>query len=334
MFGIKLKNYEILEPFGTLQERTKKFILPMIIEDVLKGIYRIQPRIHKIVLSGFYLYKNINDKFGPLWPDDTYKPFSIRPYRKRAFKNYKKARYTFYTNPGSGFMPQCQVVFQYKNHNLLYEFYELFPQLRVSSVEYSLDFICGVINRPQKVRNLFLLFRHYFYSQRKRDTIFYDDRENFTYYIGANKKFKIYERGKDFTRHDQGWNFKDLDRIRIEYTSKAELKKYDLKDIENFILDCKFVDLMKNRFEFRKFKDDSENLPKDWQNYNTECKKGKFNGFQEEYLIQKKKGELSSLGEDTCLVSDFTKFQNLIDKKIASYNELWKKRTQLILKQK
>ena len=223
MIEIKLTKYEELEPIEELPDRAKKFIFQLIIRDVLKGIKRIQPRIHNITLSGNYLYRDIEKELGTLRVDNEYEAYSILPYEKRAYRNFERARFTIYTNPKAGYLPKSMIRFKYGKHFPLFELGNKLPDLKVSSLEYAIDFFCKNNRRPQSVRNLFLLLRHYLYRRNVITTEFYTNRENFTYYIGAGKIFKIYERADD--------NLSQKDNIDDDNNLVSAQKKSELSRI-------------------------------------------------------------------------------------------------------
>jgi hypothetical protein len=340
LFGIKLKKFRILEPFDTLQDRTRKFILPDFTKEILKSIKLIKPRIHNIKLSSDYLYREIQKELGTLVRDEKYEPYSILPYKNRAYRNFEGSRFTIYYNPNAGFLPKSMITFKYAKHYPLFELGNRLPELEVSSVEYALDFFCKNNGRPQNVRNLFLLFMHYLYRRNVRTTKYYTNRENFTYYIGAEKDFKIYERAedkleqKDDAGKSKGWKFKDLDRVRLEYTlDRDAAKDYNLEFYIEFLMDCKFSDVMNGLFEFRKFKNHIEELPKEWQEYQLK-KGGVNNGFQDEYLLQKELGNIKSLKKSTDKSIRFIPIHSKLRKLIKSYNIRWRNKTQLSLSSK
>ena len=291
-------------------------------------------------MSSYYIYGDIEQALGTLKVDSEYEPYSVRPYEKRSYRNFEGTKLAIYTNPMAGYLPLSMIDFKYLKHFPIFELGNRLPNLKVSSVEYALDFFCRNTGRPQNVRNLFLLFRHYLYRRRVNTTNYYTNRENYTYYIGEGKIFKTYERGEDKKQlkgddgdDDKGWVFKDLDRVRLEYTlKKADVGKYDLKSYVDFLTDCKFSEVMTDLFEFRKFRDHIEELPKKWQEYH--LKDGIPNGFQDEYLFQKELGNIKSLKKSTAKSFKFITIQSKIKKLIKSYNKRWKNKTQLILSSK
>ena len=90
---------------------------------------------------------------------------------------------------------------------------------------------------------------------------------------------------------------------------------------------------MNGLFEFRKFKDHIEELPKDWQGYQLK-ENDIYNGFQEEYLFQKDSGNIKSLKKSTNKSIKFMRIHSKIRKLIDSYNIRWKNKTQLFLNRK
>jgi hypothetical protein len=342
LFGLNLDiydlNYKCLKPFNTLDERTRQFILPLIIKDVLNNIEKVECKIHNLKFTGNYTYQNIVDSIGNIKLDSSYKKYSDGSYEERYFKNIHGTNLSIKLHPihKKRFLPQCEIKLVYKKHKSIAALAKHLPELNVSSVEYAIDLFQHTgKHTPQNVRNLFLLLRHYLYRKGFNKTEFYTNWENYTYYIGTKKDFKIYERGKDkpssqrVRSEEKGWEFNELDRLRIEYTIKrANIKKMGLGKITEFVQDCKFNEIMKNRFDFRVFKSNSD-FPMEWMEYKTNTKNKYFNGFQDEYIEQKNLKKHVGITRNSRKSVKMLSFKLQINKRLNLFNERWKTKSLL-----
>jgi hypothetical protein len=145
--------------------------------------------------------------------------------------------------------------------HLLLSLLEKYKPLKVSSVEYTIDFFCS---NPESVRKLYFLFKKYLVIKRVREyrgkkktrnirILENDPNYNFTYQV--NKKNKIYERGDNEDRTKKGWPFEKLNRVRFEFTADTnDLRKaFFINSLDDFISDCRFDYLMIDRLNFKKF---------------------------------------------------------------------------------
>jgi hypothetical protein len=229
----------------------------------------------------------------------------------------------------------------FDTYNNLFALKETLPDLIMSTVEYTLDIIC---KDAKSVGNLFNLFRRYIYCPNQTATKLYNSEMlNRTYYIDTLKnlqslinntsnftdfqtgklRFKIYERGKDNDRsNDKGWSRDKLDRVRIEYKAYSKIfNDNKLFFLSDFLADCKFIKIFKDRFKFKKFNDTCKKCPKEWENYNNSDQDGNINSFQEEYI----QNHLSNKSQHISTPKGFDIFISKISKAIHEYDVEWKR---------
>ncbi|HEY9825940.1 MAG TPA: hypothetical protein V6D19_10860 [Stenomitos sp.] len=172
------------------------------------------------------------------------------------------------------------------------------PGLETSKIEYAIDLFC---RKPNEVENLYMMIKRSLYTPYKNEPEFYEhdplpdsvigSRMNSTYYAKKDV-LKVYERGNDHNkisyvhkgRKTKGWRFKDLNRVRLEYTaSRPDLVKHEIVSLTDLLTDCKIYHLNKNLYDFRFFK--TKNLPKywDWPSYSTVNNKNQNGTFLLEY---------------------------------------------------
>ncbi len=232
------------------------------INNVLKKIKRIEPKIHYFHCSCPTYYKSF-----PFSADDfeeEMEPWEVRKISK-TYNNGLKYNFLdreikiLYNQkkPATGFY----IMLPYPNPYILLYLLEKFKKLNASKIEYTIDFFCA---NSHEVRDLYDLFKKYLLLKNKRDNYIKvyepDPEKNYTIYLSNN--LKVYERGDDNPEiHDEGWPFKVINRLRLEFTAKKHyLKKIlDIKNFNDFITDCKideFFDyLFKDRLFFMEYTD-------------------------------------------------------------------------------
>jgi hypothetical protein len=180
----------------------------------------------------------------------------------------------------------------------------MIPNFNVVSAEYTIDLFC---NCPKDVEKLFFVIRRYLYIPHhpsKKHTMiigcegyvdwFKKRKENAVYRVG--KHWKVYERGPDGLRQwdtkrkSPYWYFKDLDRVRIEFTAKNYyLRKFKIKHLSEFVKNPRFKEILGPRFSFKKFKQ-TQGLPGEFDQYTAMDMYGNKDSYMEEYRRAKKLG--------------------------------------------
>jgi hypothetical protein len=309
--------------------------------DAIRKIQKITPMIHRVKLSGKYKYKNFEDKFYKIKEDYKYKENPKRVYLKKTWIRINGHQGDVYFMPEKGYYPQCFIEFSLtdvSSKEILLELNEYFENLQMSLIEYAIDFNFGYKPAKENVRFLFLLFVRYLYFQKQNNpSLFYTPRQNFTYYFSEKKNYKIYERGFDATKKAyngmssndkkvEGWSYEDINRVRIEFTldGSERLNIMGLKELDSFLKDCKFFNVYKKIINFKKFKDRTWNLPKEWKAYGTSFDGNFLDSFQKIYNHHKDKKTVENICQS---VTDDKAFDNLKDtifKKIIDFEKRWK----------
>ena len=197
------------------------------------------------------------------------------------------------------------------------------PGLKLSSVEYAVDFFCKT---PEAAESLFENLAENLYIPYQRAEVkeigetlsLFGNRDRLSRVVHIGKTLKIYERGEDNNRTSSGgWIYEKLDRVRIEHTaSRNELKKNGLPFLEDIIKDSKFSDIVSPKLNFRQFK--SGTLPEPWE-YE---KRGKSRGhFQDEQLHARKK--IKNITQSTEPVPEFASLLKRINKSMKLFERKW-----------
>jgi hypothetical protein len=122
---------------------------------------------------------------------------------------------------------------------------------------------------------------------------FHKREKNAVYRVGKN--WKVYERGPDELRQwdtekkSPYWYFKDLDRVRMEFTAKNYyLQKFKIKQLSKFTKNPRFKEMLL-RFQFKKLKR-TQGLPSEFDQYAAMDMYGNKDSYMEEYGRAKKLG--------------------------------------------
>jgi hypothetical protein len=107
---------------------------------------------------------------------------------------------------------------------------------------------------------------------------------NHTYH---GKDLRVYERGEDDTSLRPGWNFRDINRVRVEFIAgRYILEKHGIIRLEDYLRDCHFEDIFLPGFQFKVF-EGSNQLPKANESY---AQKGGHESFQQHLIEIRKRG--------------------------------------------
>jgi hypothetical protein len=293
-----------------LIQRTWEFLRRGLLHDIEK----IEARLHKIKVSGDYSYNQLNSIIGPLKIDENFIPEKRHPYyRTKMMKNVSNFNLNVFINPVD-YVPACQIEIKPKSdlsidthQSFLIWLDELFPELNSSLVEYAVDLFC---EDSSSVQHLFRSLRNTLYTPYQRDAKLiggnfgkHGKRMNYTYHLGEDKK--VYERGDDDKKEDDGWSEDDLGRVRLEYTARREpLKRLNIYTLSDLIRAPKFYEINSRKWYFRRFVK-SDKLPKPWEAYTAEDENGNIGSFHKEYLEQKKtRKNISQYTENVAIMSD------------------------------
>jgi len=293
---------------------------------------KIESLIHRTVLTGQYGYSAL-ENLGNLKVD---KKINNPNYRSKFISNVCGFRRSIYTNPTKRFLASCRIelvplkaveVKEYKK--ALNDLLQYLPELRVSVVEYAIDQYC---KGPNEVAKLFDLETHYLWVPYQKQVRLsgenlaeWDNGGLRMSYVSKMKgdvlEVKVYERGADGKRSDDGWRKDTFDRVRVELTVKRpKLKKHGIDTLYDLIENPKFYELNKNTYNFREFRG-SDRLPKPWEAYPCEDENGNPGAFQTEYLQAKPKiRNILQYVKDT---EQLTELKNTLRESMKDFDREW-----------
>lgn len=296
----------------------KQYFMQVLKRDILRCCEDIQCKIHKIGMSGPYYYDSIQSELGPLKVDGTFSPKDRLPYyMKRAIKQFENKRVNFFFSPVEPYYPKCYL--ECSDHSGPQEFvqdlYDRFPLLQMSSIEYTVDFVCKSF---AEVRSLNLLLRHYLFYPRQQKVTFYDEGLNLTCHIG--KSLRLYERPPGGLR--KPWTQDDLKTLRIEYLLRGDaLRSKDLLNPENFIENANFSTIMKDRMKFMFARPGTSFLPQEWEPYQS---------LMQEYIKVVKQNPGKNLSQALLVDEDFEDFKAILMDKMRTFDIEWNRQDRVM----
>jgi len=150
-----------------------------------------------------------------------------------------------------------------------------------------------------------------------------DRKENLVCRYGSY--FKIYQRGPDEIKRKKSggvyWRFKDVDRVRLEFTAKHyHLNKLGIRSLTHFIANPHIEETIYPRMRFVKFKP-SRILPCEFDDYNASDNYGNKDCFQLEYMQAK----ISNPGQYVVDDEDFDDLKMRIWREIKVLEKRWQK---------
>jgi hypothetical protein len=302
-------------------------IFPKALSIAIQGIRYLEAKIHKIGLSGRYNYTNLKKSLGSLYDDTAHSKNAN--YDRKFIKQYPGFYLIIYVNPKNNFMPRCLIELhprgstspkEYKQ--FLVDLEKALPDMTLSKVEYAIDQYCSTPEKCEslysaEVRNLFVPYQRSEVRPNTQITTFYGNRDRINRVCHFTKNQKIYERGRDDKKLDEGWSFETLDRVRLEHTAlRDELKRHGLNTLRDFIDDPKLSAIIGNRWKFKAFK--FKTLPKPWQYKSRDLQRG---CFQTEY--QQKRKTVKNISQYTKSIPEFAGLESRIRDEAFRFNDLW-----------
>jgi hypothetical protein len=202
---------------------------------------------HRMVLSTPLNLNQLVEILGPV--EDGGPTFSRR---RKNFSSYgvvhfQNNRITVFYNPMSPMPTKCKLEFTDPDIQWLMDLAKLCPKLYPSSIEYTVDLMCG---SPRDVRRLFTLLSKYIYIPHQRPPKSSDGQVRTLYFASYPKynlgfrsgPFIMYERGEDSKKLEKCWPYPDLDRIRIELkVRRRRLKTFGIYSLNDFIKNPQFL---------------------------------------------------------------------------------------------
>ncbi|MFA4901887.1 MAG: hypothetical protein WC600_03990 [Desulfobaccales bacterium] len=282
-----------------------------IIRTSLNGIREIRPIIHRsrlfIKQCSFGEVEERLGKIRVLSPQQSVMYLKREPgYRQVGFLQRELGVLTVYFNPKEAWFPKFRFHTSQSSQVALmglYDEFPGFPELKVSSLEYAIDFFC---HSHESLNHLFYLLRRYMFFPYAHETLMRGDeflgwneprKYNTVYHVdmGINHA-KIYERGNDDKglKGRSGWLHKKVNRVRLEFTfGRPFLVRKDLTDLHSLVNDAKFHQLCSPRIYFKNFKASSP-FPKDWENYTATNKDGNIECLMEEFFKAKRDAQFEN----------------------------------------
>jgi len=336
-------------------QKSPKGLQLEIVREALNGITEIVPFLHRIRFSGDYSHSEIEQKIAGLCVDDN---------GKKAILKVEKGILTIFFKQPEAVKPSSIVESSISASQALSMLYRALPELTIMSVVYAIDFFCRNSN---SVADLFFLLRRYMYFHQAKWTSmdggkFYGWREprdvNAVYRIHFDKEkqkkstpgksVEIYERGKDrektlLSSGNKGWKHSDTDRVRLAFTFNRNggyLAKNGLKNLADILAGPKFQQVLfpktfspiepreQDQIQFRDFvRDNSDKLPKDYEDYTAEDRQGNIECFQEEYVHAKERG-IEGIGDKMEDTKALKGLKGKILEAARFFDEQWKEKAE------
>ena len=292
--------------------RSPKALQRDIIRTALSGIKEITPIIHQ---SKFFIkqcrYSEVVERLGKIgekMPSKTKEMYLKREpgYRQVGFIPREVGKLTVYFNPKEAYYPKFRFHTTQSSQDALMALYDDspgYPELKVSSLEYTIDFFC---DSPKSVSNLFYVLKRYMFFPHAKSTRIRGDKSlgwnepreyNSVHHVdmGTNHA-KIYERGNDDNglKGRSGWLHKNVNRVRLEFTfGRPFLVRKNITDLYSLIIDPKFRHLCSPRIQFKHFKATSP-FPKYYEEYTATYKKRNNGSLMEEVFKAKRDGKFEN----------------------------------------
>jgi hypothetical protein len=301
-----------------------------VLNSALQTIDEIDPKIHRISLSGAYELPEIRKRFGAL-NHATYN-WLEKYYEERHFRTFPHFNVSVFVgpkyppnpkNPASSYFqidPIGDVVPE-AHKDFLIQFDQKLPNLNISGVEYAVDLFC---RNPQGVIFLNDIIRKYLYAKYQQTVKKLGDKERFGKRQSIQNMVsrlgdfqKVYERGPDNKKkkNDDFWFEEDFDRVRLEFTGKrvkSQLLKFGIEKLPDLIRNPRFYGINVNKWQFKQFKKKANKgtLPRPWEIEGT---------FHETYLELDKKNRSRSFEP----AKSFEILEKKIFQAMQDFNQNW-----------
>ena len=283
------------------QSELSKAYIDGITRSAVDNVCEVIARLHRIVLFGKQApQNNLYKYFKKMFPAAGYNHdfCSIKRmhgYKKQLIVDDLFCRLNIFIYRINPLLPaylievtpkEYTTTVEYKHY--LAELDGMIPELKPSSVEYTLDLFCA---QPRDVDTLFTLVRRSLYVPYRNNPKMFDDNQTTDFCSRMNSTFyvsdvKVYERGYDDKKTSGGWHYEDLNRVRLEYTAnRKKLKLRRIDTLSDLIDSCRFCESNKNLYKFMCFM--SKKLPEYWMwdSYATENEFGSKGAFMLEYAL-------------------------------------------------
>jgi len=306
----------------------------------LKRIREIEVLLHRHVFDGNYSYTELEERLDSKIKIEGRKSENYRSdyYRKTGYIWFKGERLRIFWSRKTR-LAKCKIEvsgprqeYQAEFQEYLAKLNEALPNLRPHSIEYTLDPYCY---NPTDVRKLFKVLVRYFhvpgtrnrhlgFPKRPSPNSLQSWKLNRTCHM---KDWKIYERGEDDTSLRPGWNRRNTNRVRMEFTADRDiLEKYGINRLEDYLRDCHFEDIFLAEFQFKVFRG-SNMLPKENDSY---AKKGGHESFQQHLIESRMRGRPRNPNQYKVDDPGFDKLKKRVVRKIRKFDRDWRVNYQII----
>lgn len=253
-------------------------------KNILDQIESLKPLIHRVVLSGYYNYDQVKQKIGN--PKVNNECLKVTDHNGDFLKNrtsyntfanvwFCGKQVSVLVNPPARYYPFCMLEVTEPSQEWLMHLNSKLPNLKVSSVEYAVDIFP---HNSEFSEELTSFLSKYLHCGHKRSSKIEENLSthatNLVFHFSTKHGIgKLYSRGPDNRKIDDGWHIEDCDRTRIEFkaTSGYYLKKYRIVELASFIENPKMTSIFAKKFKFHTFKESTYlGIPSEHEFYN-EC---------------------------------------------------------------
>lgn len=289
----------------SIRDNNRKKIHRQIVARILDRISVVIPCIHKMELFAFECLplelRSALPSFQEMEAD------SRRPiYSKMAFFYLDGVKFKmYYMSPSN--RPDVKIEVVSPTPSALVELAIRIPSIKISSVEYAIDFMCRSPNHVAEVHWLLRRYGYFPYRYGKVQVVGgnyagmdIDRVENCVTYIwnaaNCSNAIKVYERGADsrvIRRKGRPpcWHVKNIDRLRLEFTftisrDRGAMDYLGIRSLSGFAESPKMSEMFEGEFRFCCFEGSSQ-LPVEWGDYMTRDSSGCIDCFQCEFVEAK-----------------------------------------------
>lgn len=261
---------------------------------ILDSIKTVSPLLHRIRVSGNYNYEEIINRIGLIKLDPSLN-FRNERYRDAGFVKMENVVLSLFINRIKA-APPMMIEFSCPPSGYVRWLQRLegkIPNLKISSIEYAIDFI---MSNPESVRDLFCLMWKYLVPKYQRDSakmrglpgrLSWGDHYSIGHYNNFNRQtghLKFYERGPDEKKIKKAgkWSYMDTDRVRLEFTAKRKthhLADKGLDTLHDLICSARFSQMFARRICFKRAKRNSKRLPQEYAAYMSPDPAGNMGSF-------------------------------------------------------
>ena len=300
-----------------------------LISMAIQGIVKAEAKLLNVRLSGPYPCEKLKRKLrkifsGCYWSNPNY---------RHSYIIWEKNYYLkIFCDPLDGFWPACSITViprdalsprRYKK--LLMGLDKQLPGLTLSSVDFGVDLFCDFQEQVERlfqviVQNLFVPCKMEPTKMLCKDLVVEGekDRSNRVRRIGSCRR--VLERGLDQKKGQyESWSYSDLDRFRLEYTSKGMvLRERGLASLEDLIDDPQFPSIIAGKWKFKQFT--FNRLPKPFAYKTKGCDAQCFLPI---YHIARK--HIPNICKHTEEIPEFSVLEERIMNEAVRFNDQWKR---------